>query len=285
MTARGHALRECRGHSGASARIVFLLSVLCWLGAGAAAAAAAGSPERAVRDGLAAYRAGDFAAALDAFGTATRLRPRVPELLYDAGVSAYRLGDYDIARAMLRPAIGAATRPELAAAGHLALGNIGMREAQQLLQQDPSAAIAALESAIASFERALRVAPDYAAAAHNLELARVLLDELRRHQQQQQQQQQQQSPQQDSGAQDQQQPEQQQGQPPESGARDDGRPTPPASGSQEDRREEQPAPAPPGGEDERMDDLLARQIIAAEEANAELRRRRQLQLLPVQRDW
>ena len=50
-------------------------------------------------------------------------------------------------------------------------------------------------------------------------------------------------------------------------------------------QEEQPAPAAPGAEDERMDDLLARQIIAAEEANAELRRRRQLQLLPVQRDW
>lgn len=279
MTARRRALRECRGHSGASACIVFLLSVLCWLGASAVTAGAAGRPERAARDGLAAYRAGDFAAALEAFGTAAQLRPRVPELLYDTGVSAYRLGDYDTARAVLRPAIGAATTPELAAAGHLALGNIGMREAQQLLQQDPTAAIPALESGIASFERALRVDPDYAAAANNLELARVLLDELR---QQQQQQQQQQSPQQDSGEQDQQQQhEQQEGQQPEAAPRDDEGPTPPAPGSPE----EQPAPAPPGGENERMDDLLARQIIAAEEANAELRRRRQLQLLPVQRDW
>ena len=268
MTARGHALRACRWRSGASARIVFLLSVLCWLGAGAAAASAAGRPERAARDGLAAYRAGDFGVALDAFGTAAQLRPRVPELLYDTGVSAYQLGDYDTARALLRPAINAATRPELAAAGHLALGNIGMREAQQLLQQDPAAAIPALEGGIASFERALRVDPDYAAAAHNLELARVLLDELR----QQQQQQQQQSQQRDAGGQDQQQHEQPEGQQPESAPRDDEGPTAPTPGSQE----EQQAPA---------DDLLARQIIAAEEANAELRRRRQLQLLPVQRDW
>ena len=275
MTARGHAPCEYRRRGGVSAHIVFLLSVLCWLGAGAAAASAAGRPERAARDGLAAYRAGDFAAALDAFGSAAQLRPRVPELLYDAGVSAYRLGDYDTARAMLRPAINAATRPELAAAGHLALGNVGMREAQQLLQQDPAAAAPALEEGIASFERALRVDPDYEAAAHNLELARVLLDELR--------QQQQQSPQQDSAGQDQprQQHEQQEGQQPEPAPRDDEGPAPPASGSQE----EQPAPAPPEGEDERADDLLARQIIAAEEANAELRRRRQLQLVPVQRDW
>lgn len=270
MTARDDALRACCGRNGAGARIVLLVMVLCWLGAGAAAVSAAGRPERAARDGLAAYRAGDYAAAADAFGTAAQLRPRVPELLYDAGVSAYRLGDYDSARAMLQPAISGATRPELAAAGHLALGNIGMREAQQLLQQDPAAAISALEDGIASFERALRVDPDYAAAAHNLELARMLLDELRR-QQQQQQQQQQESPQQDSGGQDQQQREQQEGQQPPSGPRDD-------EGST------QPAPAPHSTP--RQDaDRLARQIIAAEEANAEQRRRRQLQLLPVPRDW
>ena len=277
MTVRGCVERRCRRRNGAGARIALLVVVLCWLGAGAAAVSAAGRPERAARDGLAAYRAGDYAAAVDAFGTAAQLRPRVPELLYDAGVSAYQLGDYDTARGMLRPAINAATRPELAAVGHLALGNIGMREAQQLLQQDPAAAVAALEEGIASFERALRVDPDYGAAAHNLELARVLLDELR----QQQQQQQQQSPQKDTGEQDQQPQSQQEGQQPESATRDDGGATPPASGSQE----EQPAPAFPGAEDERMDDLLARQIIAAEEANAELRRRRRLQLLPVQRDW
>ena len=275
MTVRGCMRRRCRRPNGAGARIVLLVIVLCWLAVGAAAVSAAGRPERATRDGLAAYRSGDYAAAVDAFGTAAQLRPRVPELLYDTGVSAYQLGDYDAARGMLRPAINAATRPELAAAGHLALGNTGMREAQQLLQQDPAAAAVALEEGIASFERALRVDPEYGAAAHNLELARVLLDELR---QQQQQQQQQQSPQQDTGEPDQQPQAQQEGQQPESAPRDDGSPTPPASGSQE----EQPAPDPNGDQDE---DLLARQIIAAEEANAELRRRRRLQLLPVRRDW
>ena len=285
MTAPRPARRESCGQSKTSTRIGLLLSVLCWLGAGAATVSAAGRPERAARDGLAAYGAGDYAAAVDAFGAAAQLRPRVPELLYDAGVSAYQLGDYATARAMLQPAISGASRAELAAAGHLALGNIGMREAQQLLQQNPAAAIPALESGIASFERALRVDPDYTAAAHNLELARVLLDELR------QQQQQQQSPQQDPGGQDQpQQSEQQEGQPPPSAPQDDEGPAPPESGSEQ--QQQQPAPAPDGGQEEPMEstpqqdaDQLARQIIAAEEANAELRRRRQLHLLPVQRDW
>ena len=282
MTAPRPARRESCGQSKTSTRIGLLLIVLCWLGAGAATVSAAGRPERAARDGLAAYGAGDYAAAVDAFGAAAQLRPRVPELLYDAGVSAYQLGDYATARAMLQPAISGASRAELAAAGHLALGNIGMREAQQLLQQNPAAAIPALESGIASFERALRVDPDYTAAAHNLELARVLLDELR--------QQQQQSPQQDPGGQDQpQQSEQQEGQPPPSAPQDDEGPAPPESGSEQ---QQQPAPAPDGGQEEPMEstpqqdaDQLARQIIAAEEANAELRRRRQLHLLPVQRDW
>ena len=282
MTDPRSARRESCGQSKTSTRIGLLLSVLCWLGAGAATMSAAGRPERAARDGLAAYGAGDYAAAVDAFGAAAQLRPRVPELLYDAGVSAYQLGDYATARAMLQPAISGASRAELAAAGHLALGNIGMREAQQLLQQNSAAAIPALESGIASFERALRVDPDYTAAAHNLELARVLLDELR--------QQQQQSPQQDPGGQDQpQQSEQQEGQPPPSAPQDDEGPAPPESGSEQ---QQQPAPAPDGGQEEPMEstpqqdaDQLARQIIAAEEANAELRRRRQLHLLPVQRDW
>ena len=67
-------------------------------------------------------------------------------------------------------------------------------------------------------------------------------------------------------------------------------PAPPESGSEQ--QQQQPAPAPDGGQEEPMEstpqqdaDQLARQIIAAEEANAELRRRRQLHLLPVQRDW
>ena len=169
----------------------------------------------------------------------------------------------------MQPALDNASGPELAAAGHLALGNIRMREAQQLLQQNPAAAVPALESGIASFERALRVSPAYPAAAHNLELARVMLDELR---------QQQPPPQQ----------EQQDGEQPPSDPQGHESEAPPPAGSEDN----QAAQAPDADVEESGDtppepdpDLLARQIIAAEEANAELRRHRQSRLQPVPRDW
>ena len=253
MTARDR-VASCGQRRKSSALV--LLAAVCWLGAGDSPLQAAGRPERAARDGLAAYRAGDYAASAEAFGAAAELRPGVPELLYDAGIAAYRLGDYGTAQAMLQPAINTAARPELAAAGHLALGNIRMREAQQLMEQNPAAAVPALESGIASFERALRVAPDYPAAAHNLELARVMLHELR----------QQQPPPQ---------PEQQEGEQAPAAPQDGASEAPPPAGTEEN----QPAQAP-----EPDADLLARQIIAAEEANAELRRRRS-RLQPVPRDW
>ena len=278
MTARARA-PFCAKRA-TSSRMVLLLSALCWLSAGGGTLGAAGRPERAARDGLAAYRSGDYAAAAEAFGAAAELRPGVPELLYDAGVSAYRLGDYAAAQALLQPALDNASGPELAAAGHLALGNIRMREAQQLLQQNPAAAVPALESGIASFERALRVSPAYPAAAHNLELARVMLDELRR---------QQPPPQQDSGGQEPSpQQEQQDGEHPPSDPQDHESEAPPPAGSEDN----QTAQAPDAGVEESGDtppeqdpDLLARQIIAAEEANAELRRHRQSRLQPVPRDW
>lgn len=278
-----------------------LLAALCWLGAGAGPLGAAG-----VGDGLAAYRAGDFAAAAEVFGAAAEQRPEEPTLLYNAGVSAYQDGDYEAARASLQQAVNYAARPELAAAGHLALGNTRMMEAEHLLQQQPAgaaagAALQLLEGASASFERALRVAPGHPAAARNLELARMQIDLLRRQQPPPQQQQQgQQQQQQESGGQEQPPPGQPEDAPAADGGDDEdaedagegadtgeGAGAPPPAGA----AEEQPAPRSGAGQEgsaappEQTPEELARQIIAAEEANAARRRERQSRLQPVPRDW
>ena len=266
-----------------------LLAALCWLGAGPLGAAGVG-------DGLAAYRAGDFAAAAEVFGAAAEQRPEEPALLYNAGISAYQDGDYAAARASLQQAVNYAARPELAAAGHLALGNTEMMEAERLLQQQPAdtgAALQTLEGASASFERALRVVPGHPAAARNLELARMQLDLLRRQPPPPQQQQQQQQQQQESGGQEQPPPGQPEDAPAAANSADDddtgegaGAP-PPAPGAAD---EQQPPPAGAGQEGdtappEQSPEQLARQIIAAEEANAARRRERQSRLQPVPRDW
>ena len=283
------AAADCRhgpgGGRGACRRSGVLLAALCWWVAGGGSLGAAG-----VGEGLAAYRDGDFAAAAEVYGAAAEERPDEPSLLYNAGISAYRQGDYAAAHSRLQQAVNHASRPELTAAGHLALGNTRLLEAEQLLQQDPGAAPAAmrsLESGIASFERALQVTPDYAAAAHNLELARVRLDALRRQQPPPQQQQSgseaggQEQEQQEQGA-----PGEQDGAPEDSGAGDEASappagapeepPEPPAEGASQD-----PAEAP----SEQDPELLARQIIAAEEAAAEQRRNRRSRQQPVARNW
>ena len=286
MTAGGLAPGGAGRGEGRRGRL--LAAALCWWVVGGGTLAAAG-----VGEGLAAYRDGNFAAAADVYGAAAEERPEQPALLYNAGISAYRQGDYAAAHSRLQQAVNHASRPDMTAAGHLALGNTRLLEAEQLLQQDPGAAPAAmrsLESGIASFERALQVSPDYAAAAHNLELARVRLDALRQQQPPPQQQQsggeagseeQEQQQEQEQGAQ-----EEQEGAPEDAGAGDEA-PAPPAGAPEEppeppaESASQDPAEAPP----EQDPELLARQIIAAEEAAAEQRRNRESRQQPVARNW
>ena len=164
-----------------------------------------------------------------------------------------------------------------------------MAEAEQFAQTDPAAAMPALEAAIKSYERTLRLDGDSEEAAYHLERARALLDELRRQaaresgdaqdegdqqQDQRQQQPRQQQDQQDGSGQgsDQQQPQEQQPQqeaPPDRGQQNTGTPPQAAEGPRSDEEA----------------DAVARQIIAAEEALAAMLERNGRQMEPVARDW
>ena len=257
-----------------------LLAVTVWLALGSGGAAALGQPERAARTGMAAYRAGDFETASGAFAQAAELRPGNAGLWYNAGAAAYRFGSYGAARRLLQAAINGAGGDRLAAAGHLAVGHTWMAEAEQFAQTDPAAAMPALEAAIKSYERTLRLDGDSEEAAYHLERARVLLDELRRQAareggdaqdegEQQQHEQRQQQDQQDGSGQgsDQQQPQQEA--PPDQGQQNTGTPPQAAEGPRSDEEA----------------DAVARQIIAAEEALAAMLERRGRQMEPVAQDW
>ena len=113
-----------------------LLAVAAWLGA-AGSAAAIGQPERAIRNAMQSYRAGDFEAAAGAFADAADLRPDNARLLYNAGAAAYRHGDLSGARHLLQESINSGASDQLATAGHLALGHTWMAEAEQLAEAGP----------------------------------------------------------------------------------------------------------------------------------------------------
>ena len=245
---------------------------------------------------MAAYRGGDFETAAGAFTSAAELRPGNARLWYNAGAAAYRLGTYGVARRLLQASINGAADDLLAAAGHIAIGHSWMAEAEQLVQTDPAAALAALEAAIKSYERTLRLNGDDDEAGYHLERARAMLDELRRQmaqdstgsqdsgerrQQQEEQQGQQQSQQQrerpeaESGQEpDEQQQEQQQQQAP-----------PQDAGQQDAGVQEETAAEPRSAESDQEADAVARQIIAAEEALAAMMERRRQEMEPVARDW
>ena len=262
-------------------RRLCLLAVAVWLGA-SGSAAAIGQPERAIRTAMQAYRAGDFEAAAGAFADAADLRPDNARLLYNAGAAAYRHGDLSGARHLLQESINSGASDQLATAGHLALGHTWMAEAEQLAEAGPGAALPALEGAIESYQRTLRMAPRHDAAAYHLEQARAWLAEL-------QQQQNQQQSQGDQGQQPEQEGDQEQREQQQQQADQEQQPQQPqqpdAGGADQSEAAPAPAATADGGPPEQDADAIAGQIIAAEEAIAALLDRRRRQLEPVARDW
>ena len=272
-----------------------MLAVAAWLAVGGGGAAAIGQPERAARAGMTAYRGGDFETAAGAFTSAAELRPGNAGLLYNAGAAAYRLGSYGVARRLLQASINGDGNGRLAAAGHLAVGHAWMGEAEQLAQADPAAAQAALEAAIKSYERTLRLNGDRDEAGYHLERARAMLDEMRRQmaqdstdsqdggeQEEQQGQQQSRQQQEQREAESGQDPDQQQQQQQQEQQQQQQQAPPQDSGQQDAGRQEETAGEPRSDEEA---DAVARQIIAAEEALAAAMERRRQEMEPVARDW
>ena len=276
--------RQNAGRRRIGSPVYGMLAVAVWLAAGGSGAAAIGQPERAARAGMAAYRGGDFETAAGAFTSAAEVRPGNAGLLYNAGAAAYRLGSYGVARRLLQASINGADDDRLAAAGHLAVGHSWMGEAEQLAQTDPTAAMAALEAAITSYERTLRLNGDRDQAGYHLERARALLDELRRQMAEDS------ADSQDGGEQGQQQSRQQQepqeaesGQDPDQQQQEERQQAPPQDAGQQDAGMQQETTGEPRSDEEA--DAVARQIIAAEEALAAMMERRRQEMEPVARDW
>ncbi len=255
------------------AAVVLLLALAAALAA-PVSVRAVGVPERAERDGRQAFGDGRFEDAAGAFGAAAEARPGVPELLYDSGISAYRAGDPEGAVGLLRQAVEQAGRPELAAAGHFALGNLRVRAVEQAMAAqggapaDPQAAIDGLTAAAQSYRRALDLHPEWQDAAHNLEATRLRLQQLLL----------QLPPPEQSGGE----PQEQQGQSGRQASRQDPQD---ADGEEEDEQQQAPQQPAAGQEEELEPDELARAIIAEEEERADQRRQEQLPTEPVERDW
>lgn len=143
-----------------------LLALLPWWGP-------AGDAYRAVEEGNALYRAGQYEAALGEYGVAAEVLPEAPEIALNQGNAWFRRFDYDQALEHYLKALDTLD-PYLASRVHYNLGVVKYQQALDAMQtfQD---ALTETRSAIEYFRDSLGLDQNLHDARYNLELAYQLL--------------------------------------------------------------------------------------------------------------
>jgi Ca-activated chloride channel homolog len=143
-----------------------LLVLLPWWGP-------AGDAYRAVEEGNALYRAGQYEAALGEYATAAEVLPEAPEIALNQGNAWFRRFDYDQAQEHYLKALDT-LNPHLASRVQYNLGVVKYQQALDAMQtfQD---ALTETRAAIEYFRDSLRLDPNVEDARYNLELAYQLL--------------------------------------------------------------------------------------------------------------
>ncbi|MDE0108217.1 MAG: VWA domain-containing protein [Bryobacterales bacterium] len=170
------ALRE-RGTRRAPGLAPYLLVVLAL-----PAIASAASVRGLVNDGNESYRAEVYDEALEAYDQALEQDPGSPYASLSRAAALYRSGQFaDAADAYLSAVRQSLQRglPQIESAGLHSLGNALYRQAEEVAQTSPGQAVDHLERASRAYSDALRVDRGRSDSAHNLELARRLIQQLR----------------------------------------------------------------------------------------------------------
>ncbi|MDX1953598.1 MAG: VWA domain-containing protein [Verrucomicrobiota bacterium] len=139
------------------------------------------SPAQAYRD----FQQGRFAESRAEYERLAKKKPDDPRFNFNAGSAAYKEGSFDSAIRHFS-SVTAAQDLELQQKAYYNLGNSNY---QLGAASDPERQMALWEEAIKNYDSAIKLNPQDKDAAHNRELVRRQLEELKKQQQQQQQQQ------------------------------------------------------------------------------------------------
>jgi Ca-activated chloride channel family protein len=169
----------------AAAARLLLLAALWALAPGLGRAASTATA--AERD----YQKGKYSDAAQKYGEATETQPDRHDLEYDEGDAAYRAGEYNEAEEAFRKALQTSNL-NLQENSYYNLGNTQFKHGEAMEKVDQQRARELWESAVHSYESALKL-KDAADTRHNYEVVKRKLEELKKQQQQQQKQQQSQS--------------------------------------------------------------------------------------------
>jgi len=151
-----------------------------------------------------AYHAGNFGKAEQDYAATAAKEPAKPKLQFNAGSAAYKAGDYAKAADAFQKTIAASDVPVQQSA-YYNLGNTQYRTGEKTAKTTPEETIKTWEGAIKSYDAALQINASDADAKHNRDVVQRKLDNLKKQEQQKkdQQKQQQQQQKQDQDKQDQ----------------------------------------------------------------------------------
>jgi len=156
--------------------------------------AGAESARDRVAEGHAAYRDGRYAQALDAYERASVDLPESPELYFNKGDVWYRQEEYGKAVEAFEAAALKTRDLRFEARCKYNLGNCAFREAERRKDGALAKALEGYQKSVRHYQEALKLDPALADAAHNIEVARLLMkdliDKLKRQQESQKEQQQ-----------------------------------------------------------------------------------------------
>ena len=178
---------ESDASGGPALRLAHLTILLAAIAALVPCLAQAGTREAAekVREGIAAYRSGDYAQAATAFQEADVARPDDLRIAFDRAMALAGQGDAAKAVELLHKA-ALSPDTDLAVRARYNLGCLAAAKAKQAFGKHPETAspeirkagLADLAQAVGHFRDCLRLDKDHADARHNLELIRLWIKSM-----------------------------------------------------------------------------------------------------------
>ena len=152
------------------------------------ATALAKSFEDWLTEGNQAYQLRHYDQALSAYEEASVSEPESAHIYFNMGTAFYMKGEYAQAQKMFEQAALKSKDPALEARSTYNLGNGAFRESERLRDSDLQKSLQALETSVGHYQKALKLDPTLQDAAHNIEVARLmikhLLDEIQKQQEQ-----------------------------------------------------------------------------------------------------
>ncbi len=137
-----------------------------------------------------AYQKGDFATAEREYAAAAQHNTNTPDLQFNAGTAAYKAGQFPQAAEAFQKSLGSepSADPKRLAAQEDAYYNLGdtlYRTGQKTEQSQPQQTIQSWEQAVKTYDAALQLRANDADAKYNRDFVKQKLEELKKKQEQQ----------------------------------------------------------------------------------------------------